>query len=62
MSETKKLVMDLLDTIPDTATLEDIQYHIYVQEKIRRGILAYDEGRVLTEAEVDEKVKKWIIN
>ncbi|MHB8310007.1 MAG: hypothetical protein ACYDCY_06290 [Metallibacterium sp.] len=33
----KQEVAQLLAQLPDDATLEDIQYHVYVLEKIQRG-------------------------
>ena len=38
MSTTKAEVMAPLDKLPDDCSLEDVQYHLYVVEKIRRGI------------------------
>jgi hypothetical protein len=34
MRTAKDEVKKMLDSIPDDATFEDIQYHIYVREKI----------------------------
>jgi hypothetical protein len=28
----------MLESIPDEASYEDIQYHIYVREKVERGL------------------------
>ena len=61
MSETKQLMMNMVENLPDNATFEDLQYHIYVQEKIQRGLKAMDEGDVLQPEEFNERVKKWII-
>ena len=33
----KHQVAELLAKLPDESTLEDIQYHLYVLEKIRHG-------------------------
>ncbi len=38
MSTAKEEVEALLKKLPDNCSLEDIQYHLYVMEKIRRGI------------------------
>lgn len=38
MSTAKDEVKALLDTLPDDCSLEDIQYHLHVVEKIQRGI------------------------
>jgi len=40
--------------------LEDIQYHLYVMEKIQRALQrANDEGTV-SQAEVERKFVKWL--
>lgn len=38
MSAAKQEVEALLRKLPDECTLEDIQYHLYVIEKVQRGI------------------------
>lgn len=50
----------MIKSLPDDCTLEDIQYHLYVREKVERGIKAIDEGQVVSQEEVEEKVKKWL--
>ncbi|MCF6336524.1 MAG: hypothetical protein L3J84_01035 [Gammaproteobacteria bacterium] len=37
MSSAVQDVKDLIDHLPDDTSIEDIQYHLYVLEKIRRG-------------------------
>ncbi len=55
----KDKVRRILEKVPDDATLEDIQYHIYVREKIERGLKDVKEGRVLTQDEVERRMRKW---
>ena len=50
----------MLDQLPDDASFEDIQYHIYVREKIEYGLKDIQEGRVLTQEEVEERMSKWL--
>jgi len=38
MQTAKETVRRLLDDLPDNASLEDIQYNIYVRETIERGL------------------------
>ncbi len=59
MGSPKDEVRRLLDTIPDEASYEDIQYHIYVREKIERGLRDLEEGRVLSQEEVERRMSKW---
>ena len=38
METAKETVRKILDQISDDSTFEDIQYHIYVREKIEKGL------------------------
>lgn len=55
----KEEVRRILDILPEDASLEDIQYHIYVCEKIERGLRDVREGRVLSQEEVERRMRKW---
>ena len=59
MSTTKAEVMALLDKLPDDCSLEDVQYHLYVVEKIRRGIERAEKEGALSQNEVERKLTKW---
>ena len=61
MNTAKHEVESLLKKLPDDCTLEDIQYHLYVIEKIRKGIEAADSQGTLTQEEVENRLEKWII-
>jgi predicted transcriptional regulator len=60
MQTTKQEVSDLLKRLPDDCTLEDVQYHLYVLQKIERGLKDVEEGRVYTQEEVEKKMSKWL--
>ena len=55
----KEEVRRLLDAIPDEATYEDIQYHIYVQQKIDHGIEASDRGDFISDEEIERRIQRW---
>jgi plasmid stabilization system protein ParE len=38
MSNAKRDVESLLNRLPDNVSVEDIQYHLYVLDKVRRGL------------------------
>ena len=59
MGSAKDEVRRILDKVPDDATLEDIQYHIYVREKIERGLKDVAEGRVISQEEAERRMRKW---
>ncbi len=60
MATAKEEVRKILDEIPDDASFEDIQYHIYVREKIDRGLEDIEQGRVLSQEEVERRMSKWL--
>ncbi len=59
MGSPKDEVRRILDEIPDDVSYEDIQYHIYVREKVERGLEDVEQGRVLTQGEVERRMSKW---
>jgi hypothetical protein len=60
MHTAKETVRRLLDDLPDNASLEDIQYHIYVREKIERGLRDVEAGRVVDQDEAKRRMAKWL--
>lgn len=58
MPTAKEEVRRMLDSLPDDATFEDIQYHIYVREKIECGLEDARAGRVLSEEEVERRMAR----
>jgi predicted transcriptional regulator len=59
MQSAKEQVMQLLKELPDDSTLEEIQYHLYVRQKIQRGIKDVEEGRIYTQEEMEKRMEKW---
>lgn len=56
----KELVQGLLDRLPNDSTLEDIQYHLHVYQKIQRGLEDVENGNVIPHEEVVRRLKaKW---
>jgi predicted transcriptional regulator len=60
MSRPKEEVRQLLEALPDEASFEDIHYHIYVQQAVRRGIEAADRGELIDQDEVERRMAKWL--
>jgi hypothetical protein len=60
MSTPKAEVALMVEALPDSSSFEDIQYHLYVLEKVNRGLArATTEGAISNE---DAKVRlgKWL--
>jgi predicted transcriptional regulator len=56
----KDEVRALLDKLPDDASLNDIQYHIYVRQKIERGLEAIRKGEVIPQEEIEKRMARWL--
>ncbi|HYX72449.1 MAG TPA: hypothetical protein VE732_06745 [Nitrososphaera sp.] len=60
MSTAKEEVESLLSKLPDDCSLEDIQYHLYVLEKVQHGLEVADNQGTLTQEEVEGQLSKWL--
>ena len=59
MSNAKDEVNNILRNLPDDCTLEDVQYQLYVAEKIRRSTERADTEGTQTQQEVEDAFKRW---
>jgi len=60
MESAKEEAIQLIRRLPDDTTLEEIQYHLYVQQKVRRGMQDVEEGKVHSQEEVEKRMKRWV--
>lgn len=60
MKPAKQEVLDILDSLPDDASLEDVQYRIYVRQKIEHGRSDLAAGRTISEEEFDQRMARWL--
>jgi predicted transcriptional regulator len=60
MNAAKEEVMRILEGLPEDASFDDIQYHIYVRQKIEHGLDDVEAGRTLSEEEFDRRMAKWL--
>ncbi len=62
MNTPKAEVAELLNSLPDSASYEDIQYHLYVIEKIRRGTERAESEGDLSHEEAKKRLGRWLAN
>lgn len=60
MGRAKEQIRELLDKLPDDVSYEDVQYHIYVQQAVQRGIDAAERGEIVSQEEVERRMAKWL--
>jgi hypothetical protein len=61
MNSAKENVASLLNKLPEDCTLEDVQYHLYVVEKIQNGITRAETEGTISHHDIEEKFSKWTI-
>ena len=59
METAKEEAQRILDSLPDGATLEDIQCGIYVRQAIAAGLRDVEQGRVVSQEEVERRMARW---
>ncbi|MBW4498479.1 MAG: hypothetical protein KME57_02530 [Scytonema hyalinum WJT4-NPBG1] len=62
MTTTKEKVQSLLSKLPDDCSVEDVQYHLYVLEKVRQGLVVTNNREtIISQEEAEALLSKWLI-
>lgn len=62
MSTPKSEVTSMLESLPDNSSFEDIQYHVYVLEKVKRGLDRADSEGVLSHEDAKQRLSRWLVD
>ena len=60
MQIAKQEVAALLKTLSDDCSMEDIQYHLYVIEKVKNGLARAEAEGALPQSDVEQRLGKWL--
>jgi hypothetical protein len=60
VASAKQTVRDVLRQMPDDCSLEDIQYQLYLRQKLENSRTAATEGRLVPHSEVKRRLSKWL--
>jgi hypothetical protein len=60
MTSAKQQVESLLHKLPENCSLEDIQYHLYVLDKVRHGLEDARQQGTVGQKEVEKRLSKWL--
>ncbi len=62
MNATAKLEAEnIIKGLPEDSSFEDIQYHLFIAEKLMKSREQIKDGKVFTQDEVEKRLEKWII-
>lgn len=56
----KQIVQDLLNRIPDDASLQDIAYELEFIAAIRQGVAELDNGQSVSAEEIERDLSSWL--
>ncbi|GAB3012181.1 hypothetical protein [Bowmanella dokdonensis] len=60
MQVAKSEVQELLDQMPEQCELEELQYRLYVLEKVKRGQASFQQHGGISQADAEKRLNKWI--
>ena len=60
MSTPKEEVAAMLEALPESSSFEDIQYHLYVLEKVNRGLERAATEGVVSHEDAKTRLGKWL--
>ena len=60
MANAKQQVESLLHKLPENCSLEDIQYHLYVLDKVRHGLEDARQQGAVRQEEAEKRLTKWL--
>ncbi len=59
MNAVKDEAIRLIQSLPDDCSMEEIHYHLYVIQKVEKGLSDIDEGRIVSQEEAERRVTGW---
>jgi hypothetical protein len=62
MNAAKTEAVEMIKNLPDDATFDDIQHHLYVLEKIKHGQQRIAAEGGLSQDEMERDLGKWILS
>lgn len=56
----KEEARQVIETLPETATLDDVMHAIYLKAKFKKGEQEIREGNGIPHEQAKERLKKWV--
>lgn len=57
---TKTQIINTLDGLPDSVTIEQVIEHLIFLDKVNKGLSDSENGRINTVDEAKQKLNKWL--
>ena len=60
MAGIKQEVIQLVQSLPETATMDDIMAELYFKIQVDSGLKELDEGKGISHEDVEKRMGKWL--
>jgi hypothetical protein len=60
MASPKQVAREILDSLPDDCSLEEIQYRLYVRQMVEEGRQDVRNGNVVSQQEIEQDLERWL--
>jgi len=60
MAGIKQQVIQMIQSLPDNVTLDDIMAALYFKLQVDAGLKEIDEGKGIPHEEVEKRMSKWL--
>ena len=60
MASPKQVAREILDSLPDDCSLEEIQYRLYVRQMVEKGRQDVRSGNVVSQQEIEQDLERWL--
>jgi predicted transcriptional regulator len=60
MASPKQVARQILDSLPDDCSLEEIQYRLYVRQMVEEGRQDVRRGDVVSQEEIEQDLERWL--
>lgn len=56
----KEELKQMIENLPESFSIEDLQYKLYVRSKIEKGLKDIEESHMMTQDEVKTRMAQWL--
>ncbi|MFH1562476.1 MAG: hypothetical protein ABIF11_03530 [Nitrospirota bacterium] len=60
MIEVKEQVIQMVQSLPENVTVDDVMHELYFKMQVDAGLKELDEGKGIPHEEVEERMSKWL--
>ena len=60
MKGVKQQVIQMIETLPEESTVDDIMAELYFRQQVDTGLKELDEGKGIPHEDVEKRLSKWL--